>query len=326
MTVVNQWGRDGQRPGGGSRTGPIILASLLALVFGGAGGYGLARVLGHEPGAPGQVADGPLYQLYSETLKARESASREAGDLRMALAESRAHSAALEASLSALKAGAPAGDGPAAGTGDADLRRRLEALSLERDHLKDQVAETAAAAAKLARSREQALRDASDLKLKLSGLSARIGVLETENQNVSLHDQASQAQMKAANARILALTEEKAAAAADLAALKTQVETLTVALKSAKSETTVLAPESEQSTAPAETPSGPVKGPERLRLAVENALARAPGLKGLTLADRDTLAKHLESGACVTDALEDLFPRVPVLTLRALIRDLDSPC
>lgn len=64
----------------------------------------------------------------------------------------------------------------------------------------------------------------------------------------------------------------------------------------------------------------------RDRILVENALARAPGLKVLSGSQRETVRDALLNGACVTDTLEQVFTRVPVLTLRSLIRDLDSPC
>ena len=59
---------------------------------------------------------------------------------------------------------------------------------------------------------------------------------------------------------------------------------------------------------------------------VETALARTPGLGRLTAEKRDALKRQLVSGACVAAALEDAFGRVPVITLRNMIRDLDSDC
>jgi hypothetical protein len=59
---------------------------------------------------------------------------------------------------------------------------------------------------------------------------------------------------------------------------------------------------------------------------VASALRTAPGLETLGEAQLQQLSERLISGECVTSALENLFDRVPILTLRNLIRDLNSPC
>lgn len=59
---------------------------------------------------------------------------------------------------------------------------------------------------------------------------------------------------------------------------------------------------------------------------VERVLERTPGLAGLSNDKRDDLKRQLVAGACVATALEDAFGRVPLVTLRNMIRDLQSGC
>lgn len=64
----------------------------------------------------------------------------------------------------------------------------------------------------------------------------------------------------------------------------------------------------------------------RNRTDVVQALQSASGLGSLTDVQREVLTNRLESGECVTSALEAVFDRVPILALRDLIRDLNSNC
>ena len=82
-------------------------------------------------------------------------------------------------------------------------------------------------------------------------------------------------------------------------------------------------------------PSEPAAAPgaqEAVRLeprapeAVAAALRAAPGLETLSDDARQELTNSLVSGECVTTVLEAVFERVPILTLRNLIRDLNSDC
>lgn len=59
---------------------------------------------------------------------------------------------------------------------------------------------------------------------------------------------------------------------------------------------------------------------------VERVLERTPGLAGLSDDRRDDLKRQLVAGACVATALEGAFGRVPLVTLRNMIRDLQSGC
>ncbi|CAN7612141.1 hypothetical protein LJR030_001477 [Rhizobium sp. LjRoot30] len=69
----------------------------------------------------------------------------------------------------------------------------------------------------------------------------------------------------------------------------------------------------------------PLKTP-RDAFNVERALSGAPGLDGLSSSDRLTLKQMLVTGECVTTSLESVLGKVPVISLRNLIRDLKSSC
>lgn len=79
-------------------------------------------------------------------------------------------------------------------------------------------------------------------------------------------------------------------------------------------------PAAEQPAAPTETVT------PRPADTVERVLGRTPGLAGLSDDKRDDLKRQLIAGACVATALESAFGRVPLVTLRNMIRDLQSDC
>lgn len=340
--VANQWGRDAGGPTGrsGGMAG-LVVTGVLALALGLAGGYATARLVAPEaadapqaapaaPASPGPsasvpaVRDGSLYKLYQETQRQREAAMREAGELRMKLVELQSHYGNMEAELQTLRKGADAGE-------EADTAAEALALSQRQriEQLEDQVIganrrleDANAAVAKANRQKEQALKEAGDLKIRLTQMQSDLSDLETRSQNMELHARQASDRIDAAEKAAELLKQERDRLKADLSTVRAERDSLKAAQK----------PAEEAPAEPAEEPSAdtPAEADQtvasRDRQAVADAIARAPGLKTLDFADRQRLADNLEKGACVTDALEDIFVRVPVLTLRSLIRDLDSPC
>lgn len=340
--MANQWGRDGGGPSGrGGGAAGLVVTGVVALALGLAGGYGTARLVAPEfqapqpsiPAAPSAPADAPatvppvrdgsLYKLYQETQRQREAAMREAGELRMKLVELQSHAGNLEAELRALRKGAGTeGEADtAAETLALSQRQRIEQLEDELIGAKQRLEEASTAIAKANRQKEQALKEAGALKVRLTQLQSDLSDLEARNQNMELHGRQAGERLDAAEKAAKALTQERDRLKADLSAVRAERDALIAAQKQAE------APE-ETSPEPSadETTEEDLTVASRDRQAVADAMARAPGLKTLDFADRQRLADNLEKGACVTDALEDIFVRVPVLTLRSLIRDLDSPC
>lgn len=336
--MANQWGRDGGGPAGrGGGAAGLVVTGVVALALGLAGGYGTARLVAPEfqapqpsipaaPSAPATVPpvrDGSLYKLYQETQRQREAAMREAGELRMKLVELQSHAGNLEAELRALRKGAGTeGEADtAAETLALSQRQRIEQLEDELIGAKQRLEEASTAIAKANRQKEQALKEAGALKVRLTQLQSDLSDLEARNQNMELHGRQAGERLDAAEKAAKALTQERDRLKADLSAVRAERDALIAAQKQAEApEETVAEPPSGENTEEDLTVAS------RDRQAVADAMARAPGLKTLDFADRQRLADNLEKGACVTDALEDIFVRVPVLTLRSLIRDLDSPC
>ena len=333
--MVNNWGREGT-PGAasGSRKGPLLVASLLALVVGTGAGYGFARLTApaplpqapaEKPQAPSTdgPGDGSLYKLYAEAQKQREEAMREASALRVETVELKSRIAALETALEAAK---DEPDMPVADNSqkEAALRREIEKREVEISSLRQQLADIQATVQRNSRQREQALKDNGALKLQLSELTGRVTDLETRNQDMALHAQDTKQQLDAAVRALKASKAETADAETELTAARSEISALRSQLAEAEA---ARPPAGEQPSTPADPEaSKPAAAAPRDAAAVTGAMARAPGLKSLSYADRQVLAQKLEEGACVTDALEAIFDRVPVLTLRSLIRDLDSPC
>lgn len=72
-------------------------------------------------------------------------------------------------------------------------------------------------------------------------------------------------------------------------------------------------------------PTLDVRSPRNAAL-VQRALRATPGLTRLSPGEKAQLERQLTAGGCVTEALDGVFDRVPVLALRNLMRDLDSDC
>lgn len=327
--MANQWGRDGTSGGQGGGAAGIIIVGVLALAVGLAGGYGATRFLlpatqpqaAPRPQPPSANPDGPLYKLYQDALRQREEALKEAAKLSADLVQVRSRAASVEAELKSLKAqaaGATAADDGAEET----LHRQIDALTADSMARQAELDALKATNTRLSKQKEQALRDAGDLKLKLADMSSRLNELDASNENLALHNQQKVKELESATRALKTAEAERQRLATALSAAEQQIaelKSLTVP-EAPVVEDAPSTPEPEPDAAPADalTP--------RSQEIVSDALARAPGLRDISFDERRKLAEGLEKGVCVTDALEDLFVRVPVLTLRSLIRDLKSPC
>ncbi|MDP3524348.1 MAG: hypothetical protein Q8S27_07200 [Hoeflea sp.] len=223
-----------------------------------------------------------------------------------------------------------------------DAAAALEALNRERDSL---TAENEALRSTLATL--EAERDAlrQDAGVEQTRLSAELARLQNEVlpqltadrdrlQRKSMFMLADQAKL---NAQARAAQEAKAADTVRIYELETRLaeveRELTAALAAreavqppagAEPEVTAQPPEPETPVTAA-APDSAVLAP-RDPDAVAAALRSAPGIGSLTGAERQMLTERLIQGECVTTALEAVFNRVPILTLRNLIRDLNSDC
>ena len=70
----------------------------------------------------------------------------------------------------------------------------------------------------------------------------------------------------------------------------------------------------------------PVSKQPRNAVRVAQAMEGTPGLQLLDQLQRETLRQKLVSGECLVPALSSVFPQVPVLVMRDMVRQLDEGC
>jgi hypothetical protein len=334
----NQWGRSGNGPatGGGSGIGGILFASVVCLVLGAAGGYGAFRMLGGAPPADeiGQ-RDRRIAELARE-LDTRVAEVEVGSEKARALT---AENGALTRQIEALRKDAGASDATAAiaenvkltqdivpglknelqlagqRVADAEaLKKRAEEAVRDRERQlsvrADQIARLETALDQ-ARSQKDTAQNAETERLEAEADTLRRQLEEAQRDAETIRTKdlpALQAELARKDSEIAALNTRNVALAARIDALETaraNGEAGTPALDNAK---------------PADS-----RSPRNAAL-VADAMNDTPGLDRLTSGQRDQLERVLVSGECVTNALGAVFKRVPVLTLRNLMRDLDSDC
>jgi chromosome segregation ATPase len=348
--LTSQWGRDSSfQSGGKRRSGAVtVIAVIISLVLGAAGGYGALRFIEGDSRAAVDAA-------HMETVEAHDAlalAQKELGDVRADLATKSGEIGDLKAvitrqagELDAMTAKLAASSSSDQASGDGNAA--IQAIARERDKLAAENQSLKADLAALGAERDALGKAASADKQRLEAEIARLQTevvpqLTAERDQLQrkitmmLADQANlKARIKAASdtndsdaqliadlqARLAAAERNLEASQAALAAIKAQ-KTETAA--SAKAAT---AADSQQSDPAANsgTQADPASSP-RTADAVAAALRSAPGLETLSDDDRRKLTEKLVAGDCVTTALESVFARVPILTLRNLIRDLNSGC
>ena len=347
--LANQWGRDNDFRSGARRGGAgTVLAVVIALLVGGAGGYGASLFLQDDQSVVSDAAQVESAELNKALAEARDELSdaraaeaartaevealkadvaRMAGELdelAQELAASNTQTAVPEESIGAMDALERERDGLAAE--NEAFKSGLEALEAERQALE-----------------RQANADRQRLQAELERLQGEIlPALTSERDQLKRQAETLQADQVALEARIEAASEDQVAEAARIAELEDRLTSTRRELEAAR-----LAIEALRREAQAAANSDQVEGTDvspgqpqvetdvsgaapaldaRDRGAVTQALRSAPGLETLSETERQQLTDRLVNGECVTSALESLFDRVPILTLRNLIRDLNSSC
>jgi chromosome segregation ATPase len=173
-----------------------------------------------------------------------------------------------------------------------DLQARAQSLAGEMDKLRSESEDLGAARSRTESFLIAAQEKAKSAELKLSALQKeRIPELET------------------------ALSSEKAKAAA----LERQLEALALLAKDPP-------PEPSQSESDEQPAGDAIERSPRNSAAIASLLDDQPGLSSLDDNRRRKLQNELASGACVTDALESVFDKVPLIVMRNLMRELKSDC
>lgn len=355
--MASQWGRDSSFQSGSKRGGGVAgaVAVVLALTLGAAGGYAAAyftqpdkSVALDDARAKAAELDRGLLAAQQDLADARASQASSAAQVDQLKADIVRMAADLDTMAEKLAASSAPGTAREDKTNavvqaisaerdrlaaeNQSLGSELAALEAERDALgKSANAERARLEAELARLQDEILpqlkADRDRLQQKVTMMLTDQATLKTRIKQAS-DAQASDAGVIADLERRLADTEgELKATLTALAALEraasrsTEDKDPAAAADGGAGEAEAQAgkeAQSEQETGPAAIPRDPDS--------VAAALRSAPGLETLSEQDRRSLADLLVSGECVTTALETIFERVPILTLRNLIRDLNSGC
>lgn len=316
----------------------LIVAVLASLVVGAGGGYGAMRLSGQDDTQALQQASAEKADLQQQLDQAKAeladlSASASNGnstvtDLQDRLAERTRELDRLSESLSAASA---------AQQKESDAhQKRLAALATERRDLQATLAaqekaltsaETRTAVleqrvAELSTQLKQS--DGADrqelirlTEIELPRLRERLA--RTEEQAATLEQALAESRLQAE--RAVRQRETLQTANADLQ------NQLTAADKRMASLERQLAAARDGADEPGrEPPPVPVDRKRRQEKTVVAAMENTPGLERLSKPDYDRLKTALISGQCVTAGLEAVFDRVPVITLRNLMRDLKSKC
>ena len=347
--LTNQWGRDSDFRSGRKRGGAgMVIAVLAALAFGGAGGFAgswflQADTIVADDAEPARTAAQAqaLAETRDELSAARALAASRAAEVESLKADIARMAADLDSMAEKLAAGNTQTAAPDETNRAMDaLRRERDALAAENEAFKSGLEALEAERQAL---EQQAKSDGQRLQAELDRLQgALVPELTGERDQLKRQTETLLAEQVALEARGEALSEAQAADAGRIAELEATVRSREEELQAARLLIETLRNEAgaaggpvtaqEETASPAQpqqeanAPGAGAALATRSLEAVAQALRAAPGLETLSEADRRQLTDRLVSGECVTTALESVFQRVPILTLRNLIRDLDSDC
>ena len=323
----NQWGRNTQTPRGGSPAG-FLLAAVLCLVLIGAGVYGWfvrenlrseiadLTASNSELSAKLAKAEADRKGLSDDIDALKRNAGQWAGKLEQDYADLQLNEvpklnrlldkrdatiAALEKQLDTMKANAAADK--------TRLETDLHAATAEAEGGRQTIGDLRSEAEKLAGELEQLKAQSGDFDDVRS---------RTETLLKTAQSEASAAKSKLAdlNQHVLELEKALSAEKTRAAALERQLAALS---------TPAADQSSEQPQADTQTPIDNARKP-RDDAEIAALLAAQRGLGRLDDAKRRRLQDELASGACVTDALESVFDKVPLVVMRDLMRKLKSDC
>ncbi|MGX5665976.1 hypothetical protein ACWKW9_08355 [Rhizobium daejeonense] len=353
--MSNQWGRDSQSVSArGASSARVVLALVLGLALGGIVGYGYLRYTSGDTVSrlvameqrnselAGELAD--TRKKLGQAISAQQNSE---ADARPAESDAAELQKKLDLQRSELDAMAE------------EVARISDTLQAERDHSTSLSQELDGERNKV-RSQATAIIEAEkDAKVARAEADAAIADLQARlaaQQGSGLREveRLRSEEVSGLNGQITELREKVAASEADAATAQSQTQSLEKALGEARIDVSdlrsalgaerrknmVLTEElerlkrntvsssatTEPQTSPAATEKPSTGEATRDVALVDKVLASTPGIDRLTSENRQRLRDMLVSGQCVTTGLRAVFPSVPVVTLRNLIRDLKSDC
>lgn len=339
---------------GAPRSTSLIFPVLIALLLGAAGGYGYFRFA--SPASTAAIDELTAARDTLEKQVASQSVELDALSDKLAQATAAGNQgigdqAALEAAQTRIADLQRRLEQQAAEAGQekdeqvVSLRKRLVDLEIAHDSLAQEKAV-------INRQLGQALANATKTEAALREATAKLGKADVPGLTKLAQDREVEitrltADLAATRSQLDTATRAADTAAAASADLKSQLQAQTTRATQLQTQLraleTVIAQQQKQ--APADTVIKPDAQPAddtpetgngnadvqptltvRDASSVDRALGRARGLDGLSGSDAALLRSKLISGECVTTSLETVFDRVPVISLRNLIRDLKSNC
>lgn len=347
--MSNQWGRDHQVTRGRNSSG-LVLPAVLCVALIAAGGYfWFARQAMQTEIATLKASTASLTAELAEATAQRDKAN---SDLVNFKKNSGNWAEELERDYAELKLNEVPKLTRLLDKRDADISALEKLLSTEKTAAKSAADDFTATIAGLNGQLSTARADSADAKAQAQNLSAeklalnkQIDSLKTSLEKAAADAAAAQKTLK----QKVADAEKKPPAfksALDLARDE-QIKTLEQSLGEERSKVEALQKQLEDQTKAAaritaETPSDtpaieePVSGTgqpvagsglvPRDRLMVDTIIGTTRGVGFLDDEKKQRLKDQLASGACVTDALESVFDKVPLILMRNLMRDFKSDC
>ncbi len=344
--MSNQWGRDNQAARGRGSSG-LLLPAILCVALIGAGGYfwfarqsmqaDIAALTSKADTLTAELAEvtAAKDRANSDLVKFKKNSGNWAEELEKDYAELKlneipklnrlldkrdADISALEQRLSTEKTAAKSaaddlnatiaglnGQLSAAKAVSGDARTQVQQLGDEKLVLSEQIASLKAA---LERAKADAVAAQKALEQKITDAGKKPPALK------SALDLARDAQIRTLEQN---LGEERR----KVETLQKQLEDRAAAAKAA-AETPLEAPVAGNPVSQTGQ-SGQALIP-RDRMMVENIIGTTRGVSFLDDDKKQRLKDQLASGACVTDALESVFDKVPLILMRNLMRDFKSDC
>ncbi|PZU86873.1 MAG: hypothetical protein DI528_08600 [Shinella sp.] len=353
--VSNQWGRDSQSVSArGASSASAVLALVLGLALGGGAGYGYLRYMSGDTAVRLATVEQRNSELAGELADTRQKlgqalAAQQKGEAGIGSAEGEA--AELQKKLDLQRSELDAMAEEVARISDAlqSEKDRSNRLSQELDGERNKVRSQATA---IAEAEKNATASRAEADAAIADLQARMAAQQGNGQREV--DRLRGEEIPRLNRQIAELADKVAANEADAAKFQSQRQSLEKALEGARADVVGLkasleterqknaaltadmqrlerdavspsaATESQSSPAATEKPS--TEEAARDAALVYKVLAGTPGIDRLTSENRQRLRDMLVSGQCVTTGLRAVFPSVPVVTLRNLMRDLKSEC
>lgn len=326
--MTSQWGRDSGFPEGGKSRGGALRAVVLILVLGvgAAGGYAGFR---YSQSGAGAALDEARVQI--DVLNT--TIARQAGELD-AMAERLASSSRQASSSENAAVDTVTRERDALAAENQEIRAELAVLEAERDARDlDAGAEIQRLEAELARLQTEVV---AELTTERDQLQRKTTVMLQDQSTLKARIKAAADRNVADAATIAELQARLAEAERNLSVLQTELAAeqsqQAEVQKNDTANTNLNETPAQGAEADAAAPSGDPGLHDEAGMeprdadAVASALRTAPGLDPLTEAELQQLSSKLAAGECVTDALSAVFDRIPILTLRNLIRDLNSDC